>query len=109
VRITIAPNPVQESALDIPGCGSDTPYRWRWDQILENTGSSAVSFTQRINFFDGVQVSAPSVSMTLSAGERHTQTTQWCSGANTDHNFRTDWVLTGGARVTGPTVQLLRR
>jgi hypothetical protein len=68
-----------------------------------------VSFTQRLNFFDGLQVSSPSVSMTLSPGEKHTQTTQWCSGVNTDHTFRTDWVMTGGTRLTGPTVDMRRR
>lgn len=98
-----------ETAISIDGCNSDTPYRWSWNQILVNNGSSSVTFTQRINFFDGAQVSSPSVSMTLSPGERHTQLTRWCSGVNTDHTFRTDWVVTGGARITGPTVQMQRR
>ena len=110
VRITITPNPVPETpAAIIAGCDSSTPFRWRWDQVLENTGSGSVTFSQRINFFDGTQVSAPTFTLTLAPGASHTQTTQWCSSVDTAHTFRTDWVSSGGDRVTGPTVQMQKR
>lgn len=110
MRITITPNPVPETpAAIIAGCDSSTPYRWRWDQVLENTGSGSVTFTQRVNFFDGTQVSAPTFTLTLSPGEKHTQTTNWCSGVDTAHTFRTDWVSSSGDRLTGPTVQMQKR
>ena len=67
-----------------------------------------MTLTQRINYFDGTQVSNPTFTLTLAPGQKHTQTTSWCSGVNTDHTFRTDWIH-GGTTVTGPTVQLRRR
>ena len=38
-----------------------------------------------------------------------THTTHWCSAVDGEHTFRTDWVISGGATITGPTVQLLKR
>jgi len=65
--------------------------------------------SQRINFFDGAQVSAPADSTTVSPGEKYDRTTRWCSALPGDHTFRTDWVLSNGTRLTGPTVQLLKQ
>jgi hypothetical protein len=106
VTITIDPNPVARSSIAVDGCDSSTPFRWAWAQILENKGSTAVTFNQRINFFDGSQVSSPTLSLTLSPGEKFTHATRWCSALTGDHTFRTDWVMTSGTRITGPTVQL---
>jgi hypothetical protein len=90
----------------VDGCDASTPNRWAWEQILENKGSTAVTFNQRINFFNGSQVSAPGLSVTLSPGERLAHPTRWCSALSGNHTFRTDWVLTSGQRLTGPTVEL---
>ncbi len=109
VSIAINPNPVAETGVDVSGCDGSTPFRWRWDQVIDNGTSSAVTFTQRVNFFDGIQVSAPTFTLTVQPGAKHTQTTSWCSGSNIDHTFRTDWVMSDGSRVTGPTVQLRKR
>ena len=109
MSISIDPNPVPWTSAAVDGCTSDTPNRWIWKQVLVNTGSTAVVFSQRLNFFDGSQVSSPSDTRTLSPGERIEQTTRWCSGLAGDHTFRTDWVTSSGTRITGPTVQLLRQ
>jgi hypothetical protein len=106
VTITIEPNPVTRTSAPVEGCDSSTPNRWAWGQVLENKGSSSVSFNQRINFFNGSQVSAPTLSLTLSPGERYTHPTRWCSALSGNHTFRTDWVTTSGQRITGPTVEL---
>jgi len=76
---------------------------------VENGTSSPVTFSQRINYFNGATVSSPSISVTLAAGQRTTHTTNWCSAVDGEHTFRTDWVISGGATITGPTVRLLRR
>jgi hypothetical protein len=110
VSITATPNPVTEQpSLSISGCDSSTPYRWRWDQTVRNNNGSAVTFTQRINFFNGTQVSSPGISVTVQPGQSATHTTNWCSANDGEHTFRTDWVMSGGGTVTGPTVRLLRR
>ena len=110
VSITINPNPVPESPQAIiAGCDSSTPFRWRWDQVIRNNDSGPVTFTQRVNFFNGSQVSSPGISVTLQAGQSTTHTTNWCSANDGEHTFRTDWVLSGGTTVSGPTVRLLKR
>ena len=77
-----------------------------WRQILENKGSTAVTLSQRLNFFDGSQVSSAADNTTLSPGEKYDRTTRWCSALGGAHTFRTDWVTSNGTRLTGPTVQL---
>jgi hypothetical protein len=79
-----------------------------WRQILKNNGSTAVTMSQRINFFDNSQVSSAADSVTLSPGETYDRTTRWCSALGGAHTFRTDWVTNTGTRLTGPTVQLER-
>jgi hypothetical protein len=106
VSFSIDPNPVPWTSAAIDGCSSDTPNHWIWKQILVNNGSTSVTFSQRLNFFDGSQVSTASESITLSPGERHERTTRWCSGLSGDHTFRTDWVTNTGTRLTGATAQL---
>jgi hypothetical protein len=106
VSITIEPNPVSRTSLPVDGCDATTPNRWAWGQILENKGSSSVTFNQRINFFNGTQVSSPTLSLTLSPGEKFTHATRWCTAQSGNHTFRTDWVTTSGQRITGPTVEL---
>jgi hypothetical protein len=106
VTITVEPNPVTRTTIAVAECSDSTPNRWAWSQILENKGSTSVTFNQRINFFNDGQVSAPTLSLTLSPGEKHTHPTRWCTSQSGNHTFRTDWVTTSGSTITGPTVQL---
>ena len=108
LRIVISPNPVNQSGVAVSGCGSNVPYRWVWEQILENTGGSTLILSSRVNFVDGAQLSTAQAAVTLQPGEKHTQPTAYCSGANTAHNFRTDWESNTGTKYTGPTVDLLK-
>jgi len=80
-----------------------------WRQLLKNDGGSPVTMSQRLNFFDGSQVSSASDNVTLSPGETYDRTTRWCSALPGDHTFRTDWVTSTGTRLTGPTVQLQKQ
>ena len=103
MTITIEPNPVPWSG---PAGDCSLANRWSWKQILVNTGSTSVTMSQRLNFFDGSQANSASDTTTLSPGERYERQTLWCSGLGGDHTFRTDWVTNTGVRITGPTVQL---
>jgi hypothetical protein len=109
VSITVEPNPVPWTSAAVDGCDASTPNRWIWRQIIVNNGSTTVVFSQRFNFFDDRQVSAPLETVTLAPGERHERTTRWCSGLPGDHTFRTDWDLSTGVKMTGPTVRLLKQ
>ena len=108
LRIVISPNPVRESGAAVSGCGSNVPYRWVWDQVLENTGGSTLILSVRVNYVDGARLSTAQAAVTLAPGQKHTQPTAYCSGANTAHNFRTDWEANVGTTYTGPTVELLK-
>jgi hypothetical protein len=109
VSITVQPNPVPWTSAAIDGCDASTPHHWIWTQVVVNNGSTTVVFSQRFNFFDGLQVSAPLDTVTLAPGQRHERVTRWCSGLPGDHTFRTDWDLSTGVKMTGPTVQLLKQ
>jgi hypothetical protein len=104
--MSVNPNPVPKTGAAIDGCDSATPNHWIWTQVLVNTGGTAITFSQRLNFFDGSQVSSPSETSTLSPGEKIERTTKWCSGLSGSHTFRTDWVTSSGTRLTGATAQL---
>ena len=109
VSITVDPNPVPWTSAAVDGCDSSTPNHWIWKQILVNNGSASVIFSQRVNHFDGLQVSSPLDTITLAIGERYERTTRWCSGLPGDHTFRTDWITNTGVTLTGPTAQLRKQ
>jgi hypothetical protein len=98
----------------VSGCDSSRPNRWRWDQILRNTGGTRITLTERANHFNGDLVSRPTgFSINIDPGGTHTQRTEWCSAINDDHSFRTDWSGSdaSGNRISveGPTVRLQKR
>jgi hypothetical protein len=114
LAIEVTPNPVPWSDTPIDGCGSDRPNRWVWDQILRNTGGTRITLTERVNFFNGDQVSRPTgFSISIEPGASHTQTTRWCSALDGDHTFRTDWSGSdaSGNRISlnGPTVTMRKK
>lgn len=96
------------SGQPVSGCSSSTPHTWRYDQILRNTGGSAITLTRRANYFDGTKVSEPTFELTIQPGASHTQATSWCSANNTQHTARTDW-FAGTTTIQGPTVTLQPR
>lgn len=114
LEITINPNPVPGDTNPVSGCDSTVPNRWRWDQILRNSGGTRITLTERSNYLNGSLRSNPKgFSIVIEPGGTHTQRTEWCSGSNTDLEFRTDWKGSDASgnsiSVTGPTVRLLKR
>jgi hypothetical protein len=114
VHITINPNPVPFSGApitDTPECANyaDT---WFYDTMLQEFGGNTVTFTSRIDSFDGKTannftglniVLAPHASLTLH--------TRWCSGAGTAHSAQSIFSGRDGAgntvSVTGPVAELM--
>jgi hypothetical protein len=98
----------------VSGCDSSRPNRWRWEQILRNTGGTRITLTERKNFLNGGDFSTvSSFTINIEPGASHTQPTAFCSAVNDDQTFRTDWSGSdaGGNRisVTGPNVSLRKR
>ena len=81
--------------------------------MLKNTGGTAITLTERVNYFNNDRVSSATSNITIQPGATHTQTTRWCSSVDAEHTFRTDWSgsVAGGAKITatGPTVRLLKK
>lgn len=98
------------------GCDSNRPNRWRWEQVLTNTGGTRISLTERTNYLNGgLFGSGPVTGFTINIepGGTHTQPTAFCSAVNEEQSFRTDWSGSdaSGSRisVTGPNVTLQKR
>jgi hypothetical protein len=109
--VTVDPNPVPWSGQPIDGCSS-LPNTWFYDQQLRNVGGTRLTVSDRVDHFDGVQVSARSgLGIVLDPGAEATITTRWCSANNVEHTARTDFSGSdeAGTRVSlsGPTVQLV--
>jgi hypothetical protein len=109
--IEVTPNPVPWSSDAVDNC--DLANRWRYEQILTNRGSGPLTITDRIDFFDGVEVKRSSVDIALAMGASTTITTQWCSANSVEHRAQTNFsaVDDSGARVAfrGVSVRLQRK
>ena len=95
-------------------CPADRQNKWKWDQILRNTGGTKITLTERVNYFDNAEVSrVGNFSIGIDPGTSFKYGTLWCSSVNNDHTFRTDWSGsdTSGNKIaaTGPTVTLKKR
>jgi hypothetical protein len=113
LEITITPNPVAYADPPASGCGS-LPHTWQYTQTLRNSGGATITISDRVNFFDGTEVSRQSsLGIVIQPGGTFTVTpqTRWCSANNIEHTARTDWSGTDAAgasiAVTGPLVRLL--
>jgi hypothetical protein len=112
LSVTITPNPVPWSSEPVPNC--NLANRWHYDQILRNTGGRRITISDRIDFFDGVQVSTRGgLGIVLDPGAETSIRTRWCSANNVEHRAQTNWSGSdeGGTRisVTGTVVRLLPR
>jgi hypothetical protein len=111
LSITVTPNPVPWSSDAVDNC--NLANRWRYEQILTNNGSSALAITDRIDFFDGVEVKRSTVDIALAPGASTSITTQWCSANSVEHRAQTNFgaVDESGARISfrGTSVRLQRR
>jgi len=112
VSITINPNPVPHSGAviaDAPGCAG-VQFTWFYDQVLQETGGSAVTFTNRIDLFDDRETNNRAVNVVVPANGSVTISSRWCSSNRGAHSSQTRWAGTdaSGRSVTvlGPRVVL---
>jgi hypothetical protein len=113
VRVTIDPNPVPFSGqpvTDTPGC-ADLPNTWYYDQIFEETGGTGVTFTARIDSFDGFVVNnLTGLNITIQPLGTLTLHARWCSGNPTAHTALSTFSGVddrgGAVNLTTPTIRL---
>ena len=112
LTIQINPNPVPHSGAripDTPGC-ANVPHTWFYDQVLSETGGSAITLTNRIDLFDDRETNNRSVNIVVPANGSTTVPTRWCSSNRAAHSSQTRWTGTDAAgrtvTVLGPRVIL---
>ena len=114
VDITLNPNPVSFSGQPITTAASCAGYAntWFYDQVLRETSGVDVTFTSRVNTFDGNLASqVGGFSMVVPAHSSVTWRTSWCSGARIKHTAQTTWSGTDAnghtVSATGPVATLM--
>jgi hypothetical protein len=107
VQVTVRPNPVPFSGQPIPAVASCANLKntWFYDQILQETGGVAVTFTSRIDKFDGRVVNSLSgLSLAVPASGSLTINSRWCSSQAVAHTAQTTFTGTD-ARGNAITVE----
>jgi hypothetical protein len=95
VQITINPNPVPYSTTPIAGCAATAKSTWFYDQILRETNGVTVTFTSRIDKFDGRVVNQPTgLNLKVNRNNSLTVPTKWCSSAAVSHTAQTTFIGT---------------
>jgi hypothetical protein len=112
VTITINPNPVPHSGAaitDAAGCAG-VRFTWFYDQVLQETGGSTVTFTNRIDLFDDRETNNLTVNIVVPANGSTTVRSRWCSSNRAAHSSQTRWTGTDASgraiTVLGPRVVL---
>ena len=112
ITVQINPNPVPHSGAripDAPGC-ANVQFTWFYDQVISETGGSAVTLTNRIDLFDDRETNNRAVNIVVPANGSTTIQTRWCSSARTGHSAQTRWTGTDASgrsiTVLGPRVTL---
>jgi hypothetical protein len=114
VNVSVSPNPVPFSGApitDTPDCKNfaDT---WFYDTVLQEFGGNTVTFTSRIDSFDGKTANnITGLNIVIPPHGGMTLHTRWCSGAGTSHAAQSIFVGTDSTgatvSVTGPVAQLM--
>jgi len=95
VQITINPNPVPYSTTPIAGCAATAKSTWFYDQNLRETSGVAVTFTSRIDKFDGRVVNQPTgLNIKVNAHGSTAVATKWCSSLAVSHTAQTTFIGT---------------
>jgi hypothetical protein len=104
VKVTVSPDPVPFSGKPILDTGECTDFTntWFYDTVLQETAGVNVTFTSRIDLFDG-KVANNLSGFALAVGPHETVVlhTRWCSGASTAHAAQS---IFGGVDANGNTV-----
>jgi hypothetical protein len=113
VSITVRPNPVPFSGspiTDAPNC-ANYANTWFYDQVLQEFGGNKVTFTSRVDTFDGRTANnLTGLNIVLNPHDSITLHARWCSGAGIAHAAQSMFSGVDGAgnvvTVTGPVAQL---
>jgi len=104
VQVSVNPNPVPFSGAPI----TDTPeclnyaFTWFYTTVLQETGGNSVTFTSRVDNFDGKQANnLKGLKIALGPHDTVTLQTRWCSGASTPHTAQS---IFGGVDASGNAV-----
>ena len=106
ITVQVNPNPVPHSGAripDSPGC-ANVQFTWFYDQVISETGGSAVTLTQRIDLFDDRETNNRTVNIVVPANGRTTVPTRWCSSTRGVHSSQTRWF---GTDASGRSIQVL--
>jgi hypothetical protein len=106
VSVSINPNPVPHSGAtipDAPGCAG-VRYTWFYEQVLRETGGSAVTFTNRIDLFDDRETNNRSVNVVVPANGSVSVQSRWCSSNRAAHSSQTRWT---GTDASGRSVSVM--
>jgi hypothetical protein len=113
--VTINPNPVPFSGQPITNVSScaNSKNTWFYDQVLRETGGSTVTFTQRVDKFDGNTVNnLTGLSIVVQANSSTTLSSRWCSATATDHTAESTFTGTDASgntvTATAGTVRLMK-
>jgi hypothetical protein len=113
VVVTVNPNPVPFSGkpiTDVAGCERRN-NTWYYEQVLEETGGVAVTFTTEVDAFDGFVVNSNTVNIAVPARGKITLNPRWCSATAEKHTAQSTFmgVDARGNPITvkGPMVNLM--
>jgi hypothetical protein len=104
VKISVNPDPVPFSGAAILDTGQCTDFTntWFYDTVLQETAGVNVTFTSRIDLFDGkVANNLTGLNITLGPHDTVVLHTRWCSGASTAHSAQS---IFGGVDGNGNLV-----
>ena len=110
--IAITPNPVPWSNQPIEGCS--LANTWQYDQVLSNGGGTRITISDRVDSFDGAQVSTRTgLGIVLAPGAQTSIHTRWCSANAIEHRAQTTFTGSDDAgnriNAAGPAVRLAPR
>jgi hypothetical protein len=106
LTVQINPNPVPHSGAripDAPGC-ANVQFTWFYDQVLRETGGSAITLTNRIDLFDDRETNNRAVNIVIPANGSTTIATRWCSSTRAAHSSQTRWT---GTDASGRSISVL--
>jgi len=114
VQITVKPNPVPFSGApitDAPNC-ANYANTWFYDQVLQEYGGNTVTFTSRVDTFDGKTANnITGLNIVLGPHDSITLHVRWCSGAGVAHAAQSIFSGVDGTgqvvSAIGPVAQLM--
>ena len=103
VSIAVNPNPVPFSGAPITDTAECADYvnTWFYQLVLQETGGNTVTFTSRIDTFDGKTANnITGLNIVISPHGSLTLHTRWCSGAGIAHSAQSIFVGTDSKGAT---------